>query len=199
MCTLYEFQIWDVSDPEDIFQIGSGLSLPEIQPYSIFKQGDYCYVTSSWLFGGSYLTIYNVSDVYNPYATSALSNAYGTEIWVSGDYCFTVSGAEFRTYDISNPEDPFEAALYQLPDFSRDLCIQNDKAYVVGYETPFSGTPALWCLDISDPLDASLEWEYINTGSHVVWVEGDYAYHGCNSIGISIIDISNILKTGHFR
>jgi hypothetical protein len=43
MCTMNEFQVWDVADPKEITQIGYGLSLPEIQPYSIFKQGDLCY------------------------------------------------------------------------------------------------------------------------------------------------------------
>lgn len=191
ICTMNEFEIWDVSDPDNITQVGPGLTLPSNTPYDIFKDGDYVYVMTMPLFGTRYLSIYDVSDVNSPFVEGLLEGASGSAIWVWGDYCFTTTGSAFRSYDVSDPANPFLAATYTLPDLSRDLHIQGDSAYVVGYETPFGGTPALWCLNISDPLDVFLEWEFIRTGAQVVYVNGDYAYFGCGSLGIYIVDITD--------
>jgi len=80
---------------------------------------------------------------------------------------------------------------------SRDLCVQNQYAYLCSHSFP--GTPCVACFDISDPRNPvyvsgiALTLDGNNaTLCNAIYVRGDYAYVGRNGGRLVVVDFSDV-------
>lgn len=105
----------------------------------------------------------------------------------------------FRTYDISNPDNPQEVAVYWPADFNglkpSNLYQADELLYVsLGGFQGATQNAGLAIFDVTDPANAILlgQWDStaFTTGSAIVRVQDGYAFLGAMESGIVILDVS---------
>jgi hypothetical protein len=131
----------------------------------------------------------------------------GGKIYVSGNYALMGSSTDESTgkkyvniIDISNPESPILASIFEIPEYLDDVVIQNNYAYLA------EGLRGLQIVDIGDPYHPVGIATYDTPGDvKKVYVSGNYAFLADEQKGLFILDIkepnnpvlvSNTLEVG---
>jgi hypothetical protein len=127
---------------------------------------------------------------------SCIENFHSCGIFVEGDYAylgsfhFGINGG-LRIIDISNKEHSFEVGFYDTPDWTYDVAIKGNYAYVAAG----MGKTGLRIIDITDKTHP-FEVGFYNPPDVLgvpfgVYVLGDYAYVAAGTHGLRIIDITD--------
>ncbi len=157
----------------------------------VFVQDDYAYVA----FGPFGLKVFNVSNpaVLTP-AGGLDSIGAVTSVHVSGDYAYAIgtkdhiveARRDLYVLDISSPSSPVPVASVPLPNYSSDVCVSGDFAYVAEFGD------GLRIFDISDPSVPRFVASYDTPGiARGVYVTGRYAYVADDEAGLQVIDVSD--------
>ncbi|MFH1427058.1 MAG: hypothetical protein ABIG60_00825 [Patescibacteria group bacterium] len=172
-------------------------------PVSVFIKDNYAYITSTQDFGNKgNLTILNISDPYNPFISSEVSQdgtftrfIAPTDVFVDGDYAYvTCLGSDsFNIINISNKTSPTLMSVvydgsggFTRLDEPKAVVTQGNYAYVVSnnYNEVAGAGNSLAIIDISNKSNPTLVkevWDNDGTYSRLDWacsvaVSGDYAY-----------------------
>lgn len=183
--------IVDIRDPEN----PSLLSSLEVRPHvgDIFVSGPMVFLAAG--LGG--LCLVDISDIRNPTLRSCYEHEHEGgigEIFSRDGYAYAsnygaTSGGLFHIFDVSDPDNPREVAVYDTPGLAPGLFISGDYAFIADR----SSLEILSLEDISSPRTVgSYESE---VGIDLVRVQGDYAY-ALDAGGVRgtlmIIDVSNV-------
>ncbi|MBD3163476.1 MAG: hypothetical protein GF328_15340 [Candidatus Latescibacteria bacterium] len=172
--TAYEhgLRVVDISDPLDPVEIGVA-AVPNANLLDV--SGSYAYVTDAIANGPCWLRIYDVTDPGSMTEVgSLLMPELVHEVEVVGPYAYVAAGdSGLRIIDVSDPEDPFEAAVYSAPDLN-DVQVVGTYAYLASAD--WDG--GFLVLDVEDPLNPTLIGQYSATGRFFrdLFVLGDFAY-----------------------
>jgi len=131
---VYGLGILDISDPTDIKKIThySGISYAR----GIAKKDNYVFVTTYY---GSYIRVFNVSDVYNPRLVANIATpgyAWYIDIYIAGNLLYISDERDtygLKIYDISDPENPAYIGKYATSGFGyryiRDVAARGHYVY----------------------------------------------------------------------
>ncbi|HLT47596.1 MAG TPA: T9SS type A sorting domain-containing protein [Rubricoccaceae bacterium] len=155
-------RIVDVSDVggAGAFEVGR-LDVPSNTQEVLVRDG-LAYVTDAD-FGGTGLTIVDVSDPANPTVVGSYGSpnqVFGLDL--VGTTLFLANGfSGLQTLDVSNPAVPVPLDSFPMGSNTIDVMVEGDVAYVVN----FGG--GMYALDVSDPadlvqLDAEPGWGFLN-------------------------------------
>ena len=179
----YGLRIIDVSDPDNLSEIGSydsasvdGIFVEDTFAYILVKRG---------------FNILNISNPSLPYRVGKFSNSlssYG--IYVRDTLAYFLTSSILYIVDISKPSDPDTVSFCETGSWANGLSVVDSFAYVVDYDSGFS------IIDISDPLSPA------KIGSHSpadgffndIYAEGSLVYMavgGTPDKSLRIIDVSN--------
>ena len=116
-------------------------------------------------------------------------NSTPRDVYVSADYAYVANGIGLSILDISDPTNPTEVGLYELP-WTNGVFLSGIYAYVVTTEV------GLCIIDVSDPTDPTEVGCCDTYNCHgSVCVSGNYAYVGVQCVqnrqGLAIIDVSD--------
>ena len=114
-------------------------------------------------------------------------------VFVNGSYAYLGAGGALLIFDTTTPNEPIPVGQVYLPGFWSNsslsyIYVSDSYAYVA------AKTEGLYIVDVSDPANpyrvSRLNLPGYATG---VWVNGSYAYVGCNGggSGLRIIDVSD--------
>ena len=162
-----ELQIWDVSNLEDPYWLGSTVLPGYPEKLEVF--GQYAYVAGG--FAG--LRIIDVSNPTQPFQVGFYETFGATVSMVrDGDYAYMAELDDgMLVLDLTTLSDPTLVGQYDTPGNTSDLKVVGTHAYVA------DGDSGLRIADISDPLNP-VEVGFIDT-PHYAWrvaVSGNYAY-----------------------
>jgi len=197
-----ELLIINIADPKNPGIVGYYDVDSSANANEVFVKEDYAYlVTQRNNTSGINPEFYiiNISDPASPSTVSYLEiNSDTNSIYVEGDYAYIttdLNSAEFVVVDISDKENPFIAASYNLSGSGdgMDVFVTNESAYVVTRNNSGS-TPEFFILDVSTPSNPSLIGSLnIGSSANAVYVPNNsYAYIGndLNNQEFMVIDIS---------
>jgi len=198
-----DFQIYDISNPASPTHIG-GVNITN-SVYSIYISGKYAYIGNEWVGGtcsgatidGCELRIYDISNPASPTAVGGINVEQATySVYISGKYVFagtgvkagtcsgtTLTGCEFRIYDISNPASP--AAVSGL-DFGVDVnsVFLSGKYVYVGTDAMDPGNE-LKIIDFSTPATpvevGGVDISTVTYNINSVYASGKYLYVGISN------------------
>ena len=122
-----ELRILDISEPAEPIEIGSVDLLGPF--YDSVQKDNYLYLAN-----GNRLTIVDIMDRKSPKIASSTtlkdSLFLANEIEVEDNYAYISDVWSIRVIDITNPEDPFEVALYKF-DQAGDVALVKDYLYAL--------------------------------------------------------------------
>lgn len=191
-------RIYDISDPENIHQIGSyGVDGCNFQAVEV--KGDVVYTSQAYYSCGNNLHILDVSDPTNPYLITedpiGFAN-YPSEIQVVGNIVYMIGGSRgLSVIDISDPSDPIVHPDYnpRYGIYYADLGVIDDIVFIA------NRTGGFYAVDISDPSDPSVTAEYgFPTGPFAechyngITVRDNLMYIAAGECGLLIVDISDL-------
>lgn len=155
--------------------------------------GNYMYIMTSD--AANDLLIYNISTPASPTLVGSLSIAAtnGGSVFIKGNYAYIVQfatgdSADFFIVNISNPASPSLVATYNAPDFTYNLQVSGNYAYLAG------GNDGLVIYDISDPANATQVGAYDQGGSiKDVYIVANRAFivDSFSPDRVRVLDISN--------
>jgi len=160
--------------------------------------GDYLYVAAQW-WG---LMVFDLTDPAAPahLGHTGTAHAFTSSVMVTPDnkWGFTTDGYHNSGYlswinivDLSNPSSPTIVKSLQIQDYDvlpTQCDVAGDYLYVVYH--PWTGTPYLTVVDISDPTNPVKVTDFnVGTGTWDVEVVGDYAYVSMGSL--EVVDVSD--------
>jgi hypothetical protein len=142
---------------------------------------DYAYMAA----GDSGLQIIDISNPSNPTLKGNYDTGYANNVQVIGNNAYVADVSGLQIIDISNPSNPTLKGNYNITDFTYDVQVLNDYAYIA------TGDSGLRIIDISNPSNPSLQASYVTKReAYNVGLVGNYAYVSGDR-GLEIIDISN--------
>jgi hypothetical protein len=203
--TAHDFYIVNISNPTNPMQVGSmvvfgGFPGPANGVYVV---GNYAYIAGAYFispvmgwWGGV-----EVVDVSNPsapksvrrYTTQDIAETY--RIHVSGNYAFLSAYADgLLVVNVSNPFNPTEAALYQIPISTQGLAISGNYVYLA------DNVKGVKVVNISNPAFPSPTGLWKTTqrtgASNDIAISGQYAYVADTS-GLRVLNISDPTNPVH--
>jgi len=165
------------------------------QTRSVQVVSNHAYVCSSDKFES-----WDVTDINNPALLDSVSDIYGTDLVVSGNYAYIVIGmAGLKVINISDPSnlgDPVQVVSANSGMFY-GVSISGTKAFLVGYSYNDNGG-LLEVFNITNPASPSSLGTYTESGDsgyYDVEVKGDYAYVAVGNKGLKVLDISTAVIT----
>ncbi|MDP8238092.1 MAG: T9SS type A sorting domain-containing protein [Candidatus Hatepunaea meridiana] len=195
-----DLQILDVSNPEDMFLVGSiDIGSRGGTIWNMFVSDDYAYFGGSLagdLTGG--LITVDISDLENPQEIGMFSSAPGNtfDVFVSGDYAYLASYySGLRIVNVSDFENPLEVSRIDFPsNWSRvmNIVVEGNNAFLAIQGRANRDNQGLWIIDVSDPENPE-EVGHLVTDlfPYSVFVQGNNAYLTTYD-GLYIIDISQL-------
>jgi len=176
-------RIIDVSDPTSLQQIGS---VPSLSGAAAVAVGDgYAYVGTS--------TAIVVVDVHTPSSPAVKGSlaAGSTALAVSGSTLYFISGAQFKTADVSNPNAPAVLST-QTSQGAQAIAVAGAAAVLV---TPasshFDTTGGAYVFDVSNAASPQLRTQIIVPGTtRSVTAAGSLVYTGDSASTVDIIRIT---------
>lgn len=199
---LYIFNISNPSSP-----VLSAIASSHPTSYDIKKQGNYVYGVGTG-YDGSWLTIFDVSDVSNPIIKCEIHDnenlRYPLDLVIDNDLLYiadanwigysTYSGG-LKIYDVADKSNPMilSSCNPDSTNFYRSIIKKDNLVYLSGRRFNSSGTygPQTWCIDVTNPNNPIA----INLFDEIYGFEdtvitGDYKYcSGWN--GESIYNLEN--------
>ncbi|MBN1339564.1 MAG: tail fiber domain-containing protein [Bacteroidales bacterium] len=184
---------FDIKDPSNIDRKGwSAVDL--VNPTSIFIEGDYAYVTSSY---NSKLVIYDISNGYGFVHVTSTGISLPYDVYVIDDYAYVVSGNHrLSIFDVADPSAPV-AMGYSSDGLSvpQAVWVHGNRAYVSS-----TGNDKLVIFDVTDKSSPSKLGE-IGTGldyPQELCIDGDYAYVASRDTeSIVIFNVSDPANPAH--
>jgi len=173
-----ELHVIDISNPENLSEVGSCSLFTSWGEWDIFVLDDYAYAVDCELY---------VIDVSNPENPTVVCD-YDTPgealgVFVLGDYAYIADNdTGLCVIDISNPENPSEVDTCETPEDARGIFVLGDYAYVT------CGSRGLGVINISNPANTHLVG-VCEISANEIFVQGDYAY--VTGGDFHVIDISN--------
>lgn len=162
------------------------------QPYSVFVQDKYAYVSYS---DGGNFRIFDVSNPASPalVGSVAVSSTQGLWVYVQGKYAYTADNAfsKLHIFDVSNPAAPVSiSSIATTGTGAHSLYVKDRYAYVLNN----AGTIYLDVFDVSNPAQP-YKVGSISTGqvgAHGIYVQSRYAYVvNRDSNTFQVFDVSN--------
>ena len=142
---------------------------------------DYAYMAA----GDLGLQIIDISNPSNPTLKGNYDTGSANDVQVIGNNAYVADVSGLQIIDISNPSNPTLKGNYNITDFTYDVQVLNDYAYIA------TGDSGLRIIDISNPSNPSLQASYVTKReAYNVGLVGNYAYVPGDR-GLEIIDISN--------
>ncbi|MDM3856987.1 MAG: FG-GAP-like repeat-containing protein, partial [Aphanizomenon gracile PMC649.10] len=142
---------------------------------------DYAYMAA----GDLGLQIIDISNPSNPTLKGNYDTGPANDVQVIGNNAYVADVSGLQIIDISNPSNPTLKGNYNITDFTYDVQVLNDYAYIA------TGDSGLRIIDISNPSNPSLQASYVTKReAYNVGLVGNYAYVSGDR-GLEIIDISN--------
>ncbi|MFN5064674.1 MAG: Calx-beta domain-containing protein [Aphanizomenon sp.] len=112
---------------------------------------DYAYMAA----GDSGLQIIDISNPSNPTLKGNYDTGYANNVQVIGNNAYVADVSGLQIIDISNPSNPTLKGNYNITDFTYDVQVLNDYAYIA------TGDSGLRIIDISNPSNPSLQASYV--------------------------------------
>jgi len=161
-------------------------------PYDMFVQGDYAYVTTTNFTAGA-LEIFDISNPANIVEMGSVSIPDAVAVFVSGRYAYVLaadSTNDFHIVDVQDPSAPAVIATLATGTNPAQIVVSGRYAYVVSYSNT-----AFQIFDISNPTDPTSVSSTALPGSTVTFkglaIAGSYAYIGAPNGTLQIYNISN--------
>ena len=203
--------IMDISDPENIYEMGHRNNMLLTQDAII--QGDYVYVGGWW----DGFTVLNISDPTNPsfvtkefnYITGGLPGVewcYVSDLDVQGNYLYLIDYKPFSDddtkglyiFDISDPENPeFISRYEQQSQQSWRIKVKYNYVYLAD---AYGGIEVI---DVSDPYTpVTVAYQELMDVAYNLDVANEYVYASCYILGgvqaINITDPENPTVEGYY-
>jgi uncharacterized repeat protein (TIGR02543 family) len=188
------FRIIDISNPASMVQTAF---LPFPGRTRLVKvYGNYAYVQRGIALnetqGEAGTQIIDISDPANPLAKALIPTGSGDmDLDASGQYLFIPTSNNYlRIYDVSDPENPFEAGVYYGARYPTAVTVVGNRAYV-----PDQDEQKLVVLDITDPASPIALSTYRFTVPVSLWqprVAGDLCIISSWYDSLRVVDLSNL-------
>lgn len=184
-------RIIDISTPTTPTQTGVYITGPGKWIMGVDASGGYAYISELIMPG--LLRVIDISNPYSPTARGYYQAASPIEdISVNGTYAYIALGRGFKMIDISDPDNPGEAASYQHAQWgaAHSVAVEDDYAYVA---LTGDGVRAIYC---STPFPVPRgHFDTMDTFTGIA-IEGDYAFMANNMDGVRIVDIADSTSPG---
>jgi hypothetical protein len=173
------FYIFDLSDPQNLVQIGVASTLDWASDIAI---SDYWAFVSTADAG---LTVFNISGPSIPSEVGLYPTGVGAYWSVANNRYLYTTGSGFSIFDIANPQAPQLVSNTYIADPILDVAIGDNHLYYVDWYG------VLGIYDVSDPA-APIQVNEIDIGDHDqgIAIKDDYAFLGGIS-GLLVLDISD--------
>lgn len=174
----HDLAIYDVSDPYDIYLIGSCNV-----PWN--ARGVDVVDTIAYLANGSFgLRIINVANPSSPYEIGLLDTpGIPWRVTSAGNYAYVADGsAGLRIIDVSVPSAPFEVGFYDTPGTANEVTVAGNLAYVA------DGGSGVRIINVADPANPYEVGYYTAPYAASVDILGDYIYIAGWNYGIQIYE-----------
>ncbi|NOX90635.1 MAG: PQQ-binding-like beta-propeller repeat protein [Calditrichaeota bacterium] len=177
-------RIADVSDPENLIEIGSFDLVGSVIRLQLHANGNYLYASfedfDQLSVNRKRLCIYDISDPVNPILMSnSRMDDKVEQIVFHGGYLYVIyNSINSNIYDVSDPSNP--SIAYTYPEKLTDICFDSNLMY--------DGSLSLW--DVTNPLSpVKLGTANVTVGSDIKYRDGKI-FGELNS-NIRIHDVSN--------
>ncbi len=194
----YGFEIFDISNINNVDSIGGGQSIPEHCAHYIDKDGDYIYVAT----GGDGLEVYSVIDPFRPVMVGSTGETFVLgylPIQAYNSYVYYASSSWIRIFDVHDSENPQLAVEYRIEDRISnnyiEILIEDDLLfYAAPSHYPERNRPrqgSVLVYNLNDPLNP----EYLSTVAGAIWLGGmaidDQYLYTLDMLSLKIFDRSD--------
>lgn len=161
-----------------------GVFEPEMRAHDVFTSGSYSYVSECLS-----LKILDVSTPSTPTEISVCSLSlpcHAQAVFTSGNYAYVTGSRAIKIVDISDPAKPNEVGSCDTFEYSWDVYVVGDYAYVAAH---YDGIKVI---DVSDP-SGPVEVGCYDTpgGAQGIDVHDTLAYVADNFMGVRVLDVSD--------
>ena len=177
-------KILDISNPENIFEVGTFYGNYGINCHDIFSRGDFAYISEGW---SSQFTIYDISEISNPISLVTIPVlGYAHNAWLNdaGTHLITTEETDLMTikiWDIENLENINLVGEYLGENnLAHNVHVLNDQLIISHYTT---GIKIVDIFNPSKPVEVAAFDTYIqndNGGYYGCW--GAYPFTQNNMI-----------------
>ncbi len=145
---------------------------------------DYLKINGNYGYGGidDVFYVFDISDPANPAQATSLTDTEGVALAIGGNYAYLLHQDGLTVIDISTPTSPRKANTIPLGGdagyIGKDLAIQGEYAYIVGYsysDGSYSYAEGLISYDLSTP-ETPVQVGRFNERLNNIRLEGNYAY-----------------------
>lgn len=194
--TALGLEVVDAQDPTNPAVVGS-VALADY-PWYIGVAGDYAYVADR----DSGLAVVNVSvDSLPAVAARMVFSEEVTDVAVQGTHVYLVTSSPptsgLRIVDVSTPQSPQLIATLPFTNgntqittgIAQSVSVSGDHAYVGAYAAGSSSDNGLYVVDVSDPMNPSVEGSALGLDVGKTTVDGDRVYACARDL--NVFDVSD--------
>lgn len=174
--------IIDVSTPSAPTEVYS--YVPDERAHDVFVAGTLAYISEC--------ISLQILDVSTPSSPAELGECeislpcHPQCVYVDGTHAYMSGNSLFKVVDVTDPAKPVEVGECELPDYSWDVFVSGNYAYVAGHGG------GLRIIDITDPADPVEVGFYDTPGNaKAVYVSDTLAYVADDFTGLRVIDITD--------